>query len=428
MAAIDEFMEQYRRAYEFYAKLSRACANQCEIGLRGAGVRHMVTHRAKSLPRLRSKVEKRNAVKNYVTAQAIYSDIRDLAGVRIGLYFPGDRPKVREFLEDTFDIVEPPRVFPTENTNQESSSEYTRRFKGYSAVHYLVALKQDQIGDLAYAGEPVEIQIASVLMHSWAEVEHDLLYKPVTGEVSEDEYAILAEINGLVLAGEIALERLQRAIDRRVGRNMKFDNHYDMASYLYQMVRESGRWNTDPVMGRTDVLFRFLTLAGLIDDEHWLEDALGQIQTEPAAAPIAEQIADLALEKRPSEQMFQLYRQAQNESRINPFLSPRDKDGLAQRAVASFLSSWIKLEQTVGMKAEQLGVAPPRYSPGRTPWHPVFETFARDALGNFRELQSMRNMLVHGQGEFSPDELVAATNMVDEITHRLEVSKKDTAG
>ena len=55
-------------------------------------------------------------------------------------------------------------------------------------------------------------------MHAWSEVEHDLAYKPFSGELSEDEHAILDEINGLVLAGEIALERLQKAVKRRVGR------------------------------------------------------------------------------------------------------------------------------------------------------------------------------------------------------------------
>ena len=47
-------------------------------------------------------------------------------------------------------------------------------------------------------------------MHAWSEVEHDLVYKPLAGDLSEEELAILDEINGLVLTGEIALERLQK--------------------------------------------------------------------------------------------------------------------------------------------------------------------------------------------------------------------------
>ena len=48
-------------------------------------------------------------------------------------------------------------------------------------------------------------------MHAWSEVEHDLVYKPLNGTLSEEELAILDELNGLVLAGEIALERLHIA-------------------------------------------------------------------------------------------------------------------------------------------------------------------------------------------------------------------------
>ena len=59
-------------------------------------------------------------------------------------------------------------------------------------------------------------KVASVLMHAWSEVEHDLVYKPMQGTLSEEELAILDELNGLVLTGEIALERLQAAGNERI--------------------------------------------------------------------------------------------------------------------------------------------------------------------------------------------------------------------
>jgi ppGpp synthetase/RelA/SpoT-type nucleotidyltranferase len=81
-----------------------------------------------------------------------------------------------------------------------------------------VRLRESTLNDAQkrYVAALVEIQIASVLMHAWAEVEHDLLYKPVQGRLSDDEYAILDELNGLVMTGEIALERLQKAGEARV--------------------------------------------------------------------------------------------------------------------------------------------------------------------------------------------------------------------
>ena len=64
--------------------------------------------------------------------------------------------------------------------------------------------------DKRYAESLIEIQVASALMLTWAEVEHDLVYKPFSGELSYEECQILDELNGLVLAGEIALQRLQK--------------------------------------------------------------------------------------------------------------------------------------------------------------------------------------------------------------------------
>ena len=85
-----------------------------------------------------------------------------------------------------------------------------------------------------YAEASIEIQVASVLVHAWAEVEHDLVYKPLSGTLSEDEYAILDELNGLVLAGEISLERLQRAAKQRLSNvGERFNNHYELADYIY---------------------------------------------------------------------------------------------------------------------------------------------------------------------------------------------------
>lgn len=85
-----------------------------------------------------------------------------------------------------------------------------------------------------YAEAPIEIQVASVLIHAWAEVEHDLVYKPMSGQLSDEEYAILDELNGLVLAGEIALERLQYAGEARLlVTEDHFSNHYELAAYIY---------------------------------------------------------------------------------------------------------------------------------------------------------------------------------------------------
>src|SRR5690606_26085090 len=112
-----------------------------------------------------------------------------------------------------------------------------------------------------YAEAMIEIQVASVLMHAWSEVEHDLVYKPLQGKLSEDEYAILDELNGMVLAGEIALERLQRAAENRVStHDREYSDHYDLASSLLKLSRvKLGVQSVhDSSIGRVDLLFALL--------------------------------------------------------------------------------------------------------------------------------------------------------------------------
>src|SRR5262249_30897797 len=136
-----------------------------------------------------------------------------------------------------FVLTAPAKEFPA----QSSPPTYSKRFSGYWATHYRVQLRESSLNDAQkrYAEARIEIQVASVLMHAWAEVEHDLVYKPLQGNLSQDEYAILDELNGLVIAGEIALERLQRAGEARVASTGRlFNNHYELATYLLTQASE----------------------------------------------------------------------------------------------------------------------------------------------------------------------------------------------
>ena len=90
-------------------------------------------------------------------------------------------------------------------------------------------------------------------------MEHDLIYKPLSGDLSDDEYAILDELNGLVLTGEIALRRLQVAFDQRVNQaSQQFTNHYELAAFIHRELRLASRDAPEPDMGRVDLLFQLL--------------------------------------------------------------------------------------------------------------------------------------------------------------------------
>ena len=134
----------------------------------------MVTSRAKSIIRLETKVRQRSSAKAYKCVDDIFSDIADLAGARVALYFPGERAQVDVLIKSLFNVIGSPKEFP-----DGTMPAYEKRFSGYRATHYRVQLRESGLSDVQkrYAEARVEIQVASVLMHAWAEVEHDVLPK-----------------------------------------------------------------------------------------------------------------------------------------------------------------------------------------------------------------------------------------------------------
>jgi ppGpp synthetase/RelA/SpoT-type nucleotidyltranferase len=235
MELIKDFLTSYRKAQDHYANAAKKCAERCEIVLKQNGIRAIVSHRAKREESLHLKLNARQRKKKYKTFNDIYSDIQDLAGVRIALYFPDDNIEVERLIQVSFRIEKSKRFPETKRRPRKSKLSYENRFSGYWAQHYTVRLNVDGSSDeLQYKDTPIEIQVASVLMHAWAEVEHDLLYKPLTGDPSDAERAILDEINGLVMAGEIALGQLQTAVKQRfLQEEQSFSNHFELAAYLY---------------------------------------------------------------------------------------------------------------------------------------------------------------------------------------------------
>jgi ppGpp synthetase/RelA/SpoT-type nucleotidyltranferase len=385
MNIIEDFLTHYNREFDFFAELSRTVQQKLEFALLSHGVRAMVTSRAKRPDRLQQKLVKRNKKTLYKNFKAIYKDIKDLAGVRVALYFPADRDRVERVIKELFVSVRTPKKFPETRRPKPG-----KRFIGYVATHYLIHLKPDglQEGLSRYSDTAVEIQVASVLMHAWAEVDHDLVYKPEKGELSEDELAILDEINGLVLTGEIALERLQKAIERRSSKdNAAFKNEFELASYLAQRATKLGMPVTD--IGRVDVLISVLRDLKQ-DAPAQLGRYLERISPEDEANPIADVVLDKILAAQPkayAERLSQLISQTLSRSAFRVPVGPDETEA----AVGYFLNQWIALEKTlsrIGARNGQL----------RQPLRHLIRDLdlSPQTKREIENLTALRNDLVHG--------------------------------
>ncbi len=127
-------------------------------------------------PRPDDGIKKRKSLENKLSSpEKNYSnihDIKDICALRIITYFDDDVDKVAKVIENEFKI-------DLDNSIDKRRGHNTNSF-GYLSLHYVCFLsdKRSKLTEYKeYKLIPFEIQIRSILQHSWAEIEHDLGYK-----------------------------------------------------------------------------------------------------------------------------------------------------------------------------------------------------------------------------------------------------------
>jgi putative GTP pyrophosphokinase len=107
------------------------------------------------------------------------NQITDIVGCRIITYFDDDVDRIANIIRTEFTI-------DTQNSTDKRISEVDRF--GYKSVHFVVSLSESRkkLTEYTKFGTiKVEIQLRSILQHSWAEIEHDIGYK---GEKTQPDH------------------------------------------------------------------------------------------------------------------------------------------------------------------------------------------------------------------------------------------------
>lgn len=97
-------------------------------------------------------------------------EIDDLCGVRVICYYQEDIENICDIVESEFEVLQKDNKKDALNDNQ----------FGYTSYHYIVRLKNEWLahpGARGLGGFRAEIQIRTMLMHTWAAISHKLLYK-----------------------------------------------------------------------------------------------------------------------------------------------------------------------------------------------------------------------------------------------------------
>jgi ppGpp synthetase/RelA/SpoT-type nucleotidyltranferase len=422
---IHDYIVEYGEKVDYYLEVAKACKEQCETLLERNGIRNMTTYRAKRPDRLEQKLLKRSREGRYTNLEDNIRDIPDLAGVRIALYFPGDHAKAVDLVKDNFSI-RLIRTFPESAPLPFKPLPTNRRFAGYAATHVRLHLKPESLhpGKERYARAPIELQIASVLMHAWAEVEHDLVYKPFEGNLSDQELALLDQVNGLVMAGEIALQQLQEAIKLRVADQDKpFNNPYELAAMIHNAARTAQRDSaSEPVVGRADLLLAFLRAVGL-DRASQIAALMENMNWTNNLEPLSDQLIARAVSRDPA---LTPARTAAYEKVLGNASRTTGQTPLAAVQIPSpvthFVKRWVTLEQSLramlrSSVSEHGGRS--RTLPLTRSMIGKLEIFSDEELTTIERLQKLRHELIDTDRTPSQKQLEEASALMGHLIKKL---------
>jgi ppGpp synthetase/RelA/SpoT-type nucleotidyltranferase len=166
-------LDEYEKThFQLYEDFSQTVAGILKAAIEGTEIflPPMITHRAKAVKSLRKKLVDRNTP----LEADICAVVKDIAGCRAVFYTEFDASKISKsrLIYQTFDVAEDKEHYPPRGTRTVSDL--------YIGKHFWVRLSDDRIALPEYkrfAGLMCEIQIQTIFNHTWAAIEHDIIYK-----------------------------------------------------------------------------------------------------------------------------------------------------------------------------------------------------------------------------------------------------------
>lgn len=302
ISGIADYIEDYKQRFNGFNASAVYVEDACRSALVSGGILADVSSRAKDPERLRNKLLAREKDgTTYSSLGDIENDIVDIIGVRIILYFPTQLAEVVAKMESLFwnakhdtktltdnkvsaeqllqdlatdDAVKELDLLPERVDIQRTGVKYVNKYGDYRAVHIRFVLQKHDLGTelkdiLGMHSLKVEVQIQTLLLHSWSEVNHDLSYKTLSGSPSIQEYELLDCLNGIGKLGEHVLVKLKKTLDYRLSLNKDtFASALELAEYIrnYLETNRKAIKLPDPyILGDTEDFLNFLSM---VDENH----------------------------------------------------------------------------------------------------------------------------------------------------------------
>lgn len=228
---IATLVEKYLRERDRFDKMASLVARQLSAQLRASAIAHVPTFRAKDPESLRDKLNADSQKHEFAAFEREFApNVLDLAGVRMLLYRQSD-------IEPTCNVIEELYAVPREERFRKDFSD----LGGYQARHRVVTLRDEMLaGDSSFVnldGVFCEIQVVTLGDHMWNELEHDIRYKPPSGDPNAEQTGLLDILRDQLNGVRTTVERLMDATERqRLASLSTIDSPEDLSEFLKSRV------------------------------------------------------------------------------------------------------------------------------------------------------------------------------------------------
>lgn len=197
---IDSQLKWFDRNTDGWSRLSLELKSAAEDRLKAAGIAHFrVETRVKTGASFETKLRKDPL-----------RDVEDVVGIRVLVFFRSDLARVEKVMQQML-IFDPASYVDKANLLQDSEF-------GYRSIQFVGRTKEDgwdatphpiwEVG-VVTVGQKVEVQIRTLLEHAFAEVEHDIRYKPGPLEVPAEVHRRFALTAALLEQADTNLDDIR---------------------------------------------------------------------------------------------------------------------------------------------------------------------------------------------------------------------------
>ena len=245
-------IKEYKESIGNFTKLKKRCDSLIDELCQKDGIQiHSISSRIKTEDSLKGKIANKGEKYNSLI------DITDILGIRIITLFEDDVIKVETVLKSIFEI--------DKNNSEDKFNKLKANEFGYRSVHFVCSLnaerkklrENEDIANLKF-----EIQVRSILQHSWAEIEHDLGYKfesDLPDQIQRDFFRVA----GLLELADMEFIRIKKEIQKYANtlrindptifipiNVISFDKFLEESYMLNEIESEISKINAIPIQGK----------------------------------------------------------------------------------------------------------------------------------------------------------------------------------